>query len=92
LRPADPFAGGERGDLLLVEPASRFVINVLDACRSDLQVSTAQQPRFALIVAVQSFSINDERDTLLERECLDCRGLLLLLERLEHAMQLQALE
>ena|ERR1700730_16984773 len=35
---------------------------------------------------------HDERDTLIEREGMDCWGLLLLFERFDHAVQIQTLE
>jgi hypothetical protein len=41
-----------------------------------------------LIVAIQPFSVDDERDAFIEGERVDRGSLLLFLERLDHAMQL----
>jgi hypothetical protein len=92
LRAAQPLAGGERCDLLFIEAASGFVVDILDACFGDLEPRSALQSCAPLIVAVQPFSINDEREPLIERESVDRGRLLLLFQGLDHALQFQALE
>ena len=58
------------------------------AC-GDFQARAAQQPRSPLIVAVEPLAIDEEGDALLEGQCVDGGGLLLLLEGFDHAVQLQ---
>jgi len=88
LRTPEPLAGSESGDLLFIEAAGCFVIDILDASVGDLQARAAQQPRAALIVSIQPFSVDDEGNAFIERERMDRGSLLLLLERLDHAMEL----
>jgi hypothetical protein len=88
LRTPQPLAGGEGGDLLFIEAAGSFVIDILDAGLCDLEARATQEPRATLIVAIQPFSVDDERDAFIEGERVDRGSLLLFLERLDHAMQL----
>ena len=67
LAAADPLATGKRGDLPFIEAAGGFVVDILDARRRDFEVSPTQESRAPLIVAVETLSIDEERDALLER-------------------------
>ena len=89
---AQPAPASEGEDEGLVESAGVAEVDVLDAGVGMAQLRAAQSIGHAPIVAHGGFAVDEQAETLLERECIAGGGLELLGQRGGHAKALELVE